>query len=536
MKGEGRSEEGEITPWLETVDALDRWRRETGVQAPAASTVAELHELLAQLTRRETAVPPEMALPAEGLQALAQRPDVRAKFAQWRARRLALLRLGVWRALSAAHDAGASHAMSALQAAMAQGDPRVPPGLSPTVGFAGGERAPEFFGRLRLALEQLARRHPTHAPLLDRLGDGGDVATVAGAQAWSEAWSAAIAANYLDCLDQKACGSTGAAMSLVWRSEATQIYGLSGLALLPAAEKELQMDLWTGLVAAQALDHRPERFAARDPWHRVTLKMRGLGVREQGRRRQRIDRGLGVDLLHLPVFADRAWLALRTPRRAKASVDNGALHAAHPPTVVLELPLLAPGQQANFSLVLRLADSDAAADGDDAPRLANVFPPPALDATQRGIYDEWLTRRGRGAARPTPRALAATLLDWQAPEAEGDIGPRPVTSLPFDLGSGALWRAASSPARAPQWLDVALVVRQHGCWAVREVSLYGCVAGGELHAGLQLEEPAPALEVAALRRALAMPGGAIWVASEAGLGTLLMAGIDLDRRTPRHAA
>ncbi len=513
---------GEIAPWLESVAALQRWQRETGAPHPRAEAVGELRDLLQALAARKVAVPAEMPLARGGLEGLAQRPDAAALLQRWRARRAGLLRLGVWRVLHALHsrDDWAPQALASLQGAMAQADPSVPPGLAPTLGYAGSGKAREFFGSsLRQTLLQLGKRHPGHAALMQRLDAAGrDVASVAGAQAWSEAWSVAIAANYLDCLDKKSRGNILVAMTLVWGNDASRMHAADGLLLLPARERHLHIDLWTDLVQAQALEHRHERFAAAQPWHRVGLKMHDLGVREEGRNggRARIDRGISVDLLHLPAFTNRAQLALRAPTRHAAA-------PAHPPgTLVLDLPQLAPGQEANFRLVLRLHGTPAA-EQDDAPRRLGPIGAPVLDPVQQGIYAQWLEREEWGAARELP----ASEIGWRAPATEARALH---AAAGVDLGSGALWRAAASSGQMPGWLDVALVMRRQGHWATRDLTLYANTLAGQLHCGLMLDPAAgPAHEAAALRRALGTPGRARWVACRAGLGAFVMASVDLDR-------
>lgn len=530
----------EIAPWFDALDALERWRRDLRARSPDEATVAGLRSALQALARGQVAVPREMPLTPDPLARAFAAPESEAQRATWRARRVALLRLAVWRALRALQgtqppDGPVSDAMAALQEAMASTEMRVPPGLSPSLDCAADAKAQQFFGgSVHAILQRLAERHAGHAAWLERLSAARhEVSSVAGAQAWSEAWSVGIAANYLNCLQAKSGGDLNRAMALVWSDKATRLHAADKLLLLPARERHLHMDLWTDLVQAQALDHQPERFATPSPWHRVGLKMHDLGVHEQveGGAPMLFDRGIGVDLLHLPVFADRAWLALQ----AQPQTGHAAAAAARPQTIVVDLPELAPGQAANLRLVLRMAGTPG---DEDPPRLLASFEPPALNAEQQALYRQWADRDG-GVAR----VLAPDDLCWQVTyeaDAAGEAGGAPP---PGALGSAALWRAAAGPGGTPQWLDVALVVRRQGRWTQRPLEVRACVVAGELRCALGLDDEGQEgaegqerdpSDAALLRRALRDPARAWWVGTRAGLGALVMVGVDLDGAASAH--
>ena len=270
----------EVQPWLAAVEALDRWRVDACARHPDEPTVGELRSLLLLLAQGQVAVPREMPVAGDALTRLFATADTPAKLAAWRARRAALLRLAVWRSLHALHGLhthdrrpaqpaapmpGAAHsadaanasrskpphegsaadAMAALQEAMAGAHLRVPPGLAPTLEYAADAKAQQFFdGCVRTILQKLARRHAGHAVWLQRLqAAGNDVGSVAGAQAWSEAWTVGIAANYLNCLQAKSAGRLRRAMVLVWSDKSTRLHAADKLLLLPARERHLHLHL-----------------------------------------------------------------------------------------------------------------------------------------------------------------------------------------------------------------------------------------------------------------------------------------------------
>lgn len=542
-----------IAPMRDALAALRAWQGESRGRLPEAPTVADLDAALSALSARQAAVALQMPLPAGGVEALNANPAGHAALGAWRARRAALLRLAVWSALNGLRSCNGAMAarggpLGALGSAMAESDLRVPPGLTPTLQFAGNERMRDFFNRdLRLALEQGARRHQALGALLARLDSAGaDVGTVAGAHAWGEAWSHAVAANYLDCLEQTSGGNLDVAMSLLWGKGATQLHLLAGLRLMPAGS-DVHADLWTDLMQAQALDHQPSRFERPHGWQLVALDLHKLGASEEGRARRRFDRGLRVHMLHLPPFADRARLALPWLRRHDETVAEpcaancgAAITAAGGRTYVIELPDLAPGQEANFRLVLRLLDT---------PRRAMPFDAPLLDDEQRAVYARWCaSQAGAPALELKPREL-----DWRAaPTFSSDLARS--AGSEGALGSAALWRALhEAGCDNPQWLDVVVVVRRNGRWKQWPLELDACAVGDELHCHFAIDdatghEVPPQAEVARVQRALAAqadgadgqrPIGAAnatataagrqrWVATPAGLGAMVMLGIDLD--------
>lgn len=537
-----------VAPWIAAVDSLDRWRRATGARRPDARTVADLRALLHTLAERGEAVRREMPVPADPLARAFTTPEAKAALDAWHARRGALMRLGVWRSLEAlqrepADGAPAEPPLSALQAAMASTELRVPPGLAPAIQSAVNPKTRQFFGHsVREILEGLAGKHAGHAVWLERLRSARyDVATAAGAQAWSEAWTVGIAANYLDGLASLAGHDLAEAMKCVWSDKALRLHAVDKLQLLPARERHLHLDLWTDLVQAQVLDHRPGRFDEDEaPWHCVPLSVHDLNVREAGKGEDghaiRIDRGIGIDLLHLPVFADRAclaWQALSAPAQAVHAHVEGN-------TIVVDVSELAPGQEANLQLVIRLAGQLGNGGAAKVRRKAGAsrfaappspFVPPVLDALQDDIYRRWAERED-GVAR----ALAAVQLDWRDVTDSAPHRGAPPPAPPGGLGSAALWRAMSIDGRPPQWLHVALVALHGGKWRRCALVVHPAVVEGELHCALCLDEDdaaeapgdEPPIGAAELRRALQDPARTHWVGSHAGLGACVLVGVELD--------
>lgn len=499
-----------LSPWLGAVERL-AGRLPPG---PAGGeTLAELRSLLDTLARGGEAVPAEVpasGVPLEGWLRQATRP---AGFNQVRRRREVLLRLAVWRALDALADAapGREDALDSLQSWMGRPELEVPPGLGPSLAYAASAAALRFFDRdLRAALRRLAARHDAAGAGFGLLAEAAPYEpTAAAAHGWSRAWSAAVAAVYLDWLCQGAQGRLDAALQGLWSEAAVRFRAPSGLVVLPTRERSMHIDLWASLVPAQALEHRAARFErAAEPWHRVAVAMHDLGERDRGSGAgaRTLYRGLGVEMLYQAVFAERALLAL-APR---AAPEPPAMRA---PQLVVDVPPPRPGQQANFELVLRWHEPPGPTRRLDGA--ASVV----LNELQRGVLERWRQERTTGSSE----LLAAAAVDWQ-PAADGDRfvddEGRPLAAL----GHGALWRCAGEAAH---WLDVALVVRDAAAgWRELPLVLHEESRHGVLRTWLLLAPAPPGVDAAALRAALATR--ACWSLRHAGVGAFVMAGVALD--------
>lgn len=479
-------------------------------------SLRELQALLATLAEGREAVPAEVPASEEPLEGWLRQATRPAGFNHLRRRRDLLLRLATWRTLEALAQAmpDGEDALDALQAWMGQPGLDVPPGLGPSLAYAGSASALRFFDQdLRAALQRLAQRHDAAGARFAELARAAPYeATAAAAHGWSRAWSAAVAAVYLDWLRQGAQGRLEAALQGLWREGAVRFRAPSGLVVLPTRERSMHIDLWTTLPAAQALEHRAARFErAGDPWHRVALAMHDLGERDRGTRAgvRTLYRGLGVEMLYQAVFADRGLAAL-APR---AATERAPMNT---PQIVVDVPLPKPGQQANLELVLRWHA------GPEGSRYLGAAAAPPLNERQRGLIEAWRSERGGGdsaAAR-----LSLPLLDWRpaAPEDRfADDEGRPLQAL----GHGALWRAAGEGC---DWLDVALLCRGSSAtgWQPLPLVLHEEAIEGELRTWLLLAPGVTAPDPGALRAALATR--ACWVARRAGVGVFVMAGVALD--------
>lgn len=509
-----------LRPWQDALAQL----ASGDAAAAAAASLPVLHDALAALASGLEAVPAELAAPqpATPLDGWLRRSARPCGFNDVRRRREALLRLGVWRALVALGETGGDDAglLDALQVWMGRAGIGVPPGLGPALPYAGSASAERFFDRdLRAALARLAERHdPRGADFAPLARAQPYEATAVGVHAWAQAWSAAVAAVYLDWLRHAAQGSLARARQGLWHDGGVRFRAPSGLVVLPTRERAMHLDLWTDLVGAQALEHRAERFdAAARPWHRVRIAMHDLGERDRGGAAsggvRTIFRGLGVEMLYQTVFAGRALGALGA--RAGAAAMSPVDRAGTLP-VVVDVPLPRPGQQANLELVLRWHDPAAA---DRGTRFAGDTETLRLSGEQQRRLAAWQQQRGGGAVPAS--ALAAAMIDWRPAGAQDGFVDDAGRTLAA-LGHGALWRAAGDDA---DWLDFALVELGPSGWSELPVRLHDDAVDGAWRTWLLLDADRPAAEVAALRRAFADPARCCWVARRAGVGVFLMAGV-----------
>jgi hypothetical protein len=528
---------------METVDAvaaaLTSWWHACGHAAawpglgedPAGgSLLEEARGVLQALAQRELAIPAEV--PADSVASPAPWPRASGRpraFNRVRRRRAAVLRLGVWDRLLALRAATRidddNAALAALQVRMTLAAPDVPPGIGPSLPYAGSAAARTFFdGQLRTALARLAHRHD---PRGARFGALAAIPayddTVAGVHRWSGAWTCAVAAVYLDWLTHAAQGRLDVALRLPWREQTVRFRAPSGLVVLPTRERRMHVDLWTDLVLAQALQHDDARWnAAAQPWHRVRLAMHDLGERDRGGREtdgpRTLFRGLSIEMLYQTVFIGRAHAALAADSEAgrTAPVAPDGVRTQ----VIVDLPIPHPGQQANFELVLRWRD---ASEPDGPVRFART-PPPGLDDQQRAVLERWRRERARAGGSSL---LDRATIDWQpATDAQplvDDDGNRWLA-----LGHGALWPAAGDDA---DWLDAALVTHDAAGWRCVPLQLVDDVRDGVARTWLFAPEGA----AGSLRAALGSDTQSCWALQRAGLGAFVMAAADPQRGVPSDA-
>ncbi len=523
--------------------AIDPWSRRLArasaspaltADAAGRTQLDDAQSVLQTLARREIAIPAE--LPAEATAAIASWPRTEGRprgFNQMRRRRAAVLRLGVWdclAALRAALPPRERAPLAALQAWLAQRSLAVPPGLGPSLPYAGSEAARVFFDRqLRAALARLGERHDDHGARFGALAAAPAFeSTVVGVHHWSGAWSCAVAAVYLDWLAHAAQDDLDAAQRLLWREQNVRFRAPEGLVVLPTRERAMHLDLWSDLVLAQVLQHDPTRWpAAADPWFRVRLAMHDLGERARGARdpadRRTLFRGLSIEMLYQAVFIGRAQAALD----ADTSVAPPNPAAGAPGQWVVDLPLPSPGQQANFELVVRWRDS-AATPG--PTRFAGAQPavPANLDDAQRAWLVRW--RETQAASPERASHVDATALDWRVAAAD-DSFTDDEGQCWAALGHGALWRCAGDEA---DWLDTVLLAYHAGAWSSVPLHLQDDGVDGVPRTWLFVRQSAD-VDVPALRAAFASAHRACWAIRRAGLGAFVMAAADLAQPPLRDA-
>lgn len=500
--------------------------------AAGRTQLDDARSVLDALARREIAIPAE--LPAEATASIAAWPRTEGRprgFNQMRRRRAAVLRLGVWDCLTSLRVALPPRErtpLAALQAWLAQAPPAVPPGLGPSLPYAGSEAARAFFDQqLRAALTRLGERHDDHGARFGLLAASPAYeSTVVGVHHWSGAWSCAVAAVYLDWLAHAAQDDLDAAQRLLWREQNVRFRAPEGLVVLPTRERAMHLDLWSDLVLAQVLQHDPARWpAAAEPWFRVRLAMHDLGERARGARdpadRRTLFRGLSIEMLYQAVFIGRAQRALD----ATADTAPPAPAPGAPGQWVVDLPLPSPGQQANFELVVRWRDG-AAEPGATRFAGAQSPAPAAFDADQRAWLARW--RQAQAASPERASHIDAAALDWR---------PADDTLIDEDgqawaaLGHGTLWHCAGNEA---DWLDTVLLVWRAATWSGVPLHLQDDVVDGVARTWLFVPQSAD-LDVPALRAAFASTRHACWAIRRTGLGAFVMAAADLAQPVLRDA-
>lgn len=542
-----------VAPWLDATDQLACWFSEQAASPNAAGPTARHHEtpgllraLLRTLAGRGEAIPAQALrqVPAQGGNA-ALRPERIWNNAVRRGptandlhlQRGLLLRLGLWRLLmdlrrQALAEAWVESPFVELQHRIARGAARLPPGIAPSLPYAGSPAALVFFNQsLRGALRRLAELHAAARAGFTALAEQAPFEESGlSVQQWSGAWTAAVAGVYLDYLQRHSAGKLDQALHFLWGPGfgAVRFRAPSDLKVLPSRERNIHMDVWTDLVLAQALSHDPLRFqraAAGDLWHRVRIGMHDLGTRERGAQDgggvQAFVRGLGVEMIYQAVFIHAAGAALRPALQAEVPV-RPTRPPPSPQVIVVSLPEGCPGQATNLELVLRWQQREGARRlcTDDAL----VGMPPVLTEHQSRAIGDWMARRP-----PRPDAaseLPPSVIDWVAAEPAHRFEDESGAAWHV-LGHARLWAAAGDGA---DWLDLLCVAWDKGRWHSLTVCLQDTLMAGELRSWL-LVEPA-ALAAAGfnpdtLRAALQTPGANFWAVHRAGLGAFVCCALEL---------
>lgn len=548
-----------VAPWLAATDRLeqslaDRAASLSGLTAtaPLRQSTDRLRATLQALARCEQAIPAETAVewqrpggqtPVRIDQLLHIQPHRElppgcpASANELRLRRDAVLRLSVWQRLVNLRDQAllehwADGAFAELQRRIAHGVGVLPPGIGPSLKYAGSPAAQVFFDRkLRPALHKLAALHnAAHAGFtalaaLAAYDDSG-----LAVQRWSGAWTAAVAGVYLDWLHRHSDGNLTQAIANLGSVGAgtVRFRALSELMVLPSRERDMHLDLWTNLVHAQVLCHdasRWQRAVAGDAWHRVKLAMHDLAGKErrlhQGAGVRTFVRGLGVEMIYQVVFIDCAGDVLSDSGSAEMPVPQ-----VPPPlttqTFVVELPAPCGGQQ--FNMQLAICWQQRSQERRFLAHASELDGPLKLSEAQHSVIAGWSLQRP--ASKGESHALPPALVDWCAATSRHRFEDE--SGAPWvGLGHARLWAAAGEDA---QWLELELAVWSGGrCQAV-PLCVHDELIDGELRSWLLVEaQPVPGIDAAALHAALADRAANFWAVNHAGLGAFVYCAIDLNR-------
>jgi hypothetical protein len=522
-----------LSPWLASLTDLQRWLADHAPsiwpdhgERRAADLLNLLRETLESLARGEQAVlrPSELtqAAPTNRIDTLlAGRAQQHVQsVSSSRARRRAVLNLGLWNALRRLGETTPS--MAALHAALAA-PAALAPGLTPALQFAAMPSARGFFDNaVRGVLAALARKH-------DR--DGARYASVApehafecslpSLAAWSQAWSVAVAGVWLDNLQRHAANDLSRVLCHLWSDAAERVRfrAGAGMTALPAHAGDLHLDLWTCAVKAQALAFDGARWRTAGGgrrWHTVRIDMHELGAGEQrlsgNGAAQRSRNGLGVEALYQTVFIDRVQALCE---RAGATDAQ----APHEQTIEIEMERPRSGHLPNLKMLVRWRDP-----GREPLRFADGGPETSLSAADRQALQGLIERHADAALS---HELDARAIDWR-----GAVSARVADETgvaPAALGDGLLWPALDA---AVQWIDPALLVRCDGRWYELPVLIDEAADGRTCWLLARDSAWPPRLDVQRLRDGLATAGAVIWLAHETGLGAFVMAAVDVDPSQP----
>jgi hypothetical protein len=341
-----------LQPWMNLLDTCEHRERRKAPDADTSPLMARARRVLSGLATGNAAPVPawvqatETVLDTDG-RVRDLRPARRLR--EIACDRDAVLRLGIWGALDglAQRDtaaAGGGDPFDRLIADVSRG-PEAPPGLRPSHrhgrsegGFAASPDAADFFNlRLRKTLRNLADLYDAH---------GADFArwlrlpnytprcacddTDEGSRAWSQAWTVAAVATYLDWLKRTSGGSLQRAVDLVWGAQPKRfrpppplvrqpdeaVRGAPRPAVLPTDDNRMHFDLLTGIVLAQLLDYDTQRWQALQRGERrfeVALSMKGLDQADtrlhdralKGSRNYTFYRGLSILQIYMAAGVER---------------------------------------------------------------------------------------------------------------------------------------------------------------------------------------------------------------------------------------
>lgn len=260
----------------------------------------------------------------------------------------AVLRLGVCGALRqlALDEQGGladACAFDRLMAAVSGPGRALPAGLRPSCerggsggGFACSEDAAVFFtGRLRKTLNNLARLYDGRGAQFGRWLLPDYVPGESPVEPWSQAWTVAVVATYLDGLNGASGGSVAVAAELIWseqpkrfRPPARVVQQAEGAAAgepkpaaLPTDADRMHFDLLTEVVLAQLIDYDAGRWPllhAGVTRFAVALSMKALDQADSRRwdaalgeyRNFTLYRGLTIVQLYMAAVIDRLRVLL----------------------------------------------------------------------------------------------------------------------------------------------------------------------------------------------------------------------------------
>jgi hypothetical protein len=351
-----------VGPWMSLLDALETHCRQTqtaaGEEQALATSKARARRVLAALAAASDPPVPATVCAAERLfDPSGKLRDVRPAHSlreMW-SDRDAVLRLGVWGALErAARDQPQQPqgAFDRLMAAISQPGGSAPTGLQPSRergaaagGFAHSADAALFFnGRLRKTLHNLARLYDARGATFARWLLPDYRPGKSALEPWSQAWTAAVVATYVDWLNRASGGSVATAAGLMWHDQPKRFRPAARVvqqsedaaagepkpAVLPTDADRMHFELLTQIVLAQLIDYDAGRWAelrAGASRFAVALSMKALDQSDSRRwdgtlgeyRNFTAYRGLTVVQIYMAAVIDRLHALLPLPPQAQAA-------------------------------------------------------------------------------------------------------------------------------------------------------------------------------------------------------------------------
>ena len=459
----------------------------------------------------------------------------------------ALLRLGVysqlrhWACVATDLTAGRRRDLVDLVIAFSRVRLGVPPGIAPAPAYAATAEAAEFFdGGLRHALKLLASRYDELGAAFGVLGECAAMnGTVAAAQRLSGVWTVVACAVFVDWLHRRSTGGgvESACRSLWQFSEKdcpVQFRSPEGLAVLPTADRHMQLDLWTQWVLAQVLEPDTRRSAAAGVdgrWHPIRLNMRDFaGKAEHGRNGNgRLHSGLAIGMIYQTLVIDRIRdvVAASVDKEVVMGIEHGA---QAPEAIEVPLPACCAGQRLTMRVVWEWRS-----DAQPQPASASTRFAPGPCARGPGMELEAAFQRWRGdrleRRRERDRHFGIEALDTLR------LGFVPDGSL-SGQNSGLLTSIGHVDLSellhaGPLWIDLAAVAWQGERWSDLHLQLVEGELDGARRDWLAFDTEHVAmladagLNLTALQSALADTQSSLWVWRTDGVGAFLSIGVDL---------